>query len=245
MTFTFIKPGRGAWSTDSASHGLYLRITPTSTNRAGFIRSPLGNEQMIGSAWARKTDVTFPSEVVFEAAKVVQRLVGAEPDGLIGDGTGLMIANAQSTHGLKRDAVFGPVTARALVTPIIEEAADEFNIPIADIGGIAVHESSMDPGAVGAVTGSDVSWFQINMNAAAAAKFTIAQVCDPVFASHFTAKGMAAFVKKWKPKVGEALARTGAIANHNSPLQAQKWMETGSPQAAFISQYVSDVRDAW
>lgn len=243
--FTFIVPGRGAWSTSAANHGLYLRIRPTSDNQAGFIRSPVGSEKMIGSAFLKGTDLTFPSQVVTEGIKTVQRLVGAEPDGFCGDATGLAIANMQSLKGLKRDAVFGPETSRAVVTPIIQDAADEFDLEISDLGGIAVHESSLDPGAVGSVTGTDVSWCQINMNAAAAKDFTIEQVCDPVFAFHFSAKDMAAFIKKWTPKVGEELARTGAIANHNSPLQAQKWMEARKPQVAFISQYVTDVRNAW
>jgi hypothetical protein len=240
MTYVFIKPGRGAWTTT----GGYLRIRPTSSNPAGFLRAPQTNEATPGSHFVKGVKTQFPYEVTYEAVKAIQRLVGALPDGQFGSRTAASVVSMQESLHLTPDGIVGPATVLGLVKPIIIAMSVTKGVPVTDLGGIFAHESSADLGAVGAVDGSDVGGFQINMSAAAAKDFTIAQCVDPTFSSAFTGEAMADFYSQWEPRVGPDLARTGAIANHNSPLQAQMWMKHRSPQTIWIKQYVTDAREA-
>lgn len=240
MTYTFVKPGRGAWTTT----GGYLRIRPTSSNPAGFLRYGIG-EVMPGSHFAHKINTTFPYEVVYEGIKALQALLRVKPDGVFGPNTAQGAMAAQRALGLTVDGVVGPVTTLGLLRPTIRAAAhDHPDVVITDLGGIGAHESSWDLAAVGYVTGSDVGIFQRNMEAPAAKGLSIAQCVNPSFAANLTASDMQAFFDRWVSTVGVNLARDGMIANHNSPDQARKWMINKAPQTNWIGQYVADVREA-
>lgn len=242
MTYSFIVPGRGSWS----QIGGYLPIRATSTNPTGYLRAPApgSKERMVGSSFASGVQTTFPFEVACEAVKALQRLVNVPADGYFGPKTGAAVMAVQGLLGVTIDGVVGPDTAAVLFEPFVMMAARKFGVLESDLRGIMLHESSADPGAVGAVTGSDVGPFQINLDAPAATKLSIANAVDPDFSSEWTASAMADFIDLWTPKVGGTLAAIGAVANHNSPRQAQLWMERGAAQVDWIKQYVDDVRAA-
>jgi hypothetical protein len=240
---TFIKPGRGAWSTASRSliAGDYLRIRPTSTSAVGYIRAPQGAEAMIGHAYVANLDRRYPFEVIHEGLKVLQALVSAEPDGLWGEKSAESAMAVQQRLGLTADGIVGPVTMKALLASHVRVAADNWGISRADLGGIMNHESSCDLAAVGSLDGTDTGPLQINR---AAHDVSVANAVSPDFSLDFTGEEMHKFITKWSPKVGATLAATGAVANHNSPAQAKIWMETGKPPVAWIAQYVVDARAA-
>lgn len=243
-------PGRGAWT----KTGGLLPLRPESTNPAGYYRPPYTDkgEKMVGSAYASGRDKTYHTYVVFLAVKVLQGLVGVTADGWLGDKTGAAIVAKQRQYELVRDAIAGPSTLRALLTPLIVSVAEQYRIPLNVLGGVCVWESRLDPGAVG-VSGYDTGIAQINLAAAAAKDFTVEQVLDPLFALTFTARGMRQVHDRWVGKTPVDLWDI-AIANHNSPALAQEWAITGRvPFSQYrrdhgfpqIDQYVLSVKSAW
>jgi len=243
-------PGRGMWT----KTGGLLPLKPESMNPAGYYRPPHTDkgEKMVGSAYASGRDKNYHTYVVYCAVKVLQRLVGVTADGWLGDKTGAAIVAKQRQYELTRDAVAGPVTLRALLTPTILSVANLYRIPIEVLGGVCVWESRLDPGAVG-VSGYDTGIAQINLSAPAAKDFTVQQVLDPDFALSFTAEGMKKVYDRWMNRTSVDLWDI-AIANHNSPASAQEWALTGkAPFSQYrkdrgypqINEYVQSVRSAW
>lgn len=241
-------PGRGAWT---CTGGL-LRIIPNARSTAGYYRAPAAGEQMIGSRMN-----TFTHFVVREGVRAIQKLVlpyatGIRLDGVFGEQTGTAVAAAQHSLGLKRDGVFGPATARTLLAPIIEETATRHGVPVDVLGGICVHESHLDPAAIG-VSGYDVGICQINTSASAVERVPLRDMVDPWRSLDWTARGMAYFADWWREKTAVPLADLMA-AQHNSPKSAVEWARTGvppwSPERASkgfpqIDAYVASVRTAW
>ena len=172
MALTPDVPGRGAWTRT----GGLLPIRPTSTNRAGFYRAPIGAEPMTGSGWPSGRDRTHTGLVVHEAVKSLQRLLGVTPDGYLGARTGAAIVAAQARNGLTPDGIAGPDTLRALLVPLVAASAAEHRVPVDVLGGICVHESRLDLAAVG-VSGWDHGLAQINLGAHTSV--TVAQAIDP------------------------------------------------------------------
>lgn len=243
-------PGRGAWT----KIGGLLPLSPTSTNPAGYYRPPhtTKGEVMVGSAWASGRNKTYHTHVVYEAVKTLQRLVGTPADGWLGDKTGAAIVAKQRQYGLVTDAIAGPTTLRALLTPLFHEIATKYRIPVSVLGGVCLWESRLDPGAVG-VSGYDTGIAQINLSAAAAKDFTLEQVLDPRFSLDFTARDMRRVYDRWNGRTSVDLLDI-IVANHNSPSLAQEWAVTG--EAPFsqnredrgflqIDEYVTHARTSW
>lgn len=253
MTYKVDVPGRGAWTQD----GGLLPLTPTSRNRTGYYRAPGESEAMIGKPYVMlpKTGAgSFTRLVVFEAVKVLQRLVGAYDDGLLGLATGQQIKAAQRRLGLEADGICGPATMRALFVPIVTEIGRVRRVPVDVLGGIAVWESGLDPAAVG-VNGYDTGPCQINLGADAAVEgnFTVAQVVDPVWSLTWSATELRRVYDRWRGKT-TADPWDIAVANHNSPRSAQTWAQTGKPPFSQdredhgfpqIDEYVARARASW
>jgi hypothetical protein len=241
-------PGRGAWTRT----GGLLPIRPGSTNRGGYYRAPIGSEPMVGSGWPTGRDRNHTGLVVHEAVKVLQRLLDVDPDGFLGPRTGKAIVAAQARHHLTADGIAGPATLRALLAPLVVAAAAEHRVPVDVLGGICVHESSLDPAAVG-VSGWDTGVAQINLGAHT--HVSIAQAVDPHYALDFTATDLREVYDRW---VGKTKADPWSIAtaHHNSPAAARTWAldpagkppfsqsreDNGYPQ---IADYVRMARTAW
>jgi hypothetical protein len=237
-------PGRGAWT----RAGGLLPLKPGGEG-PGYYRPPHAGEAMVGSAYASGRDTSHTARVVHLGVKAVQRLVGVTRDGVFGDVTGAGIAKAQKRLGLKVDAIAGPVTLRGLLEVRVFSVAAEFDVPIDVLGGVSLFESGLDPAAVG-VSGWDHGIDQINL---AAHDVRLEDALDPGFALVWTAKDLRAVHDRW---VGKTTADPFdiAVANHNSPLLARVWAESGAPPFSQdrqdhgfpqIETYVRKARASW
>lgn len=239
-------PGRGAWTRT----GGLLPLKPGGDG-PGYYRPAHLGERMVGAVYAFGADTSYTAQVVHLGVKVVQRLVGADPDGWLGDDTGKAIASAQKRLKLTVDAVAGPATLRALLTPYINDTAAEHGVPVDVLGGVCVYESGLDVAAVG-VSGWDHGIAQINL---AAHNLSIPQALDPRTALTFTAVGLSEVHDRW---AGHTKADPWdiAVASHNSPQSAEAWAKDKDGKPPFsqsrkdhgfpqISEYVQHARTAW
>jgi peptidoglycan hydrolase-like protein with peptidoglycan-binding domain len=160
MTYTPDAKGRGAWTrtggllSDNGT-GAYYRLSKT-------------GEKPVGSAWVDKSDTSDAAHAVNAGTKALQVLVGitgADLDGWYGPQTDKAVRAAQTRLGLTVDGIVGARTMRALLTPGITAAATANKIPLRYFGGILVHESLLDPAAVGYTTPNDHGLPQINLDA--------------------------------------------------------------------------------
>lgn len=245
---TYPSPGRGAWTLT----GGLLRAKPLSTSRVGYYRLAGLGEIPIGSAFLNRADTSHGAECVFRAVMALQELTSATIDGWYGLDTDQHVRAAQQALHLEVDGIVGPVTTKALLTPMISQIAATASVPVAILGGLLMNESSLDPGAVG-VNGLDHGLAQINLGAhAASVRFEDAM--DPQYAINWSAQELHHTYATWVWQQGKT--RSGvdawdiAIANHNSPALARTWAQTGTaPVVATrpfqIEEYVRKVRTAW
>lgn len=138
--------------------------------------------------------------------------------------------------GASIDGVVGPATAKAMFRDLVTWYSVANNVLPNHIWGMTSLESAFDPGAVGYKTPSDRGLTQINLNAHPG--ITVEQAFDARFALNYSADRLEKAREQFSGK-GAALQRVCSIAQHNSPLQAKQWYETGSPPSEQIEQYVN------
>jgi hypothetical protein len=245
----FEVPGRGAWRLT----GGLLTARPASTSRVGYYRLATAGEAPVGSAWARTTDPvrTYSTWAVHLAVRALQRLAGltgATVDGWHGPVTDAAVRALQNRVKVTVDGIAGPATMRAALKPLIADIADGYRVPTGLIGGLAVIESALDPGAVG-TNGADSGLVQINRAAGAHPEVAAPDAFDPPFALQWAAQQLRGVHDQWS---GETTADPWdiAVANHNSPQLATQWARTGTPPVVArrivqIEDYVVRVRTAW
>lgn len=243
MITVYPAPGRGAWR----RLGGLLPDPPKSAGSVGYYRLNVGSEIPVGSAWLRRTDVTHHAEAVHLGVRAIQRLVGATQDGWFGMETAGKVVAQQKKLGLGRDGIVGPTTMRALLLPVIMQIAAITGVPVPILGGLLVHESALDPAAVG-VNGEDHGLAQINL-AAHRDTVTLWDAMDPEYAIHWTAEDLAQEHDTWENRTTADPWKI-AIAHHNSPLLARRWAKTGVPPVVTgrvfqIEEYVNNVLAAW
>lgn len=239
---TYPAPGRGAWRLT----GGLLPGRPGSTSSTGYYRLAVAGETPVGSAWLTGKDASHHARVVWGGVKAIQRLVGATPDGWFGPQTRAKVISAQMRLALETDGIVGPATMRQLLLPLFRDIAAVTGVPLPILGGLMVHESALDPAAVG-VNGIDHGLAQINLNAHV--DVSIEQALTPDFAVHWSAEDLAHVAATWRGKT-TADVWDIAIANHNSPLLARRWATSGSPPVVEgrefqIQEYVEKVKGAW
>ncbi len=235
-------PGRGAWRRP----GGLLPAKPAGTGTIGYYRASIGAEIPIGSAWVRQQDTSHETYCVFLGVRAIQTLVGAAPDGWFGPATAQAVTAAQAAAGVEADAIVGPASMKAFLSPLVRELAVHHAVPEAILGGILVNESSLDPACVGA-NGMDHGLAQINLGAHPSV--TLEQALDPQFALDFTVNDLSMTHSAWFGKTSVDLWDI-AIASHNSPLLARRWALDGVapvvPGRLFqIADYVRRVRSSW
>lgn len=240
---TYPAPGRGAWRTT----GGLLPGKPGGTGTVGYYRLAVATEAPVGSTWITKADTSHHAECVWLGVKALQQLIGAQADGWFGPQTSLKLIAAQKRWGIEADGIAGPTTLKAALTETITTVAATAGVPVALLGGLLVHESGLDPAAVG-VNGIDHGLAQINLSAHAA-EVTAAKAMDTLFALQFSAEDLSHIHTVWDGKT-KADPWDVAIANHNSPKLARQWAIAGVPpfvpgRVFQIEDYVLRVRESW
>lgn len=240
---TFPVPGRGAWRTT----GGLLPAKPNSTSHVGYYRLAVAGEAPIGSTWLTHADNSHHAEVVWLGVTAIQGLIGVTTDGWLGPQTAQRILQVQAQLGVEVDGIIGQATMRALLNELVTDTAAACSVPVAFLGGILAHESSLDPAAVG-VNGRDHGLAQINLDPSVDMQ-TFDEAMDPGYATHWTAENLAHVHATW---AGHTSADPWdvAIANHNSPELARRWAQSGQPPVVEgrvfqIGDYVAAVRTAW
>lgn len=225
MPVPSVTQGRGAWTATGKD------------NKSRYYEYILG-KPMDGDAAGR--DVNYQA-VHLGVVAIQARLnsYGCSPalmvDGVLGRGTSAGIAWVQKKLGLVSDGQAGPATCKALWRDLIFWFSGVNQAPAGHIYGFISLESTFDPGAVGFVTPSDRGLCQINL--VAHPMVTPEQAFDPNYAINYTAKRLADARIKYATK-GVHLQTVCSIAQHNSPLSADKWYQTGSPPNDQIERYV-------
>lgn len=240
---TYPAPGRGAWRLT----GGLLPGTPGSASCTGYYRLAAAGETPIGSAWVQRSDASHHAHVVNLGVKALQGLIGTQPDGWFGPATDVRVRACQQRWGLDVDGIVGRDTMRAALSPLIAEAASATGVPVRILGGLLVHESALDPAAVGS-NGVDSGLAQINLDAHAG-DVSLERAFDPAFAIHWAGEDLSMTYRTWRLRTKIDPWRI-AVAHHNSPALAKRWATTGEPpvvagRAFQIAEYVEKVLGAW
>lgn len=222
-----VTKGRGAWTTVGKDNGrrYYCWVEG----------SPLDGSN-------RERDVNY--QAVNRGVKAVQARVnvltgaGLVEDGLFGRKSDAAVRAAQRQLGVADDGIVGPGTAHALWRPVVMWIAGAKGLDFRHVGGIMVHESVEDPGAVGVGTPMDRGLMQINLFYNPAV--TVDQAFDLVYAVTFTVDRMRLMWDRYSAK-GTALRISCHIADHNNPAKAAAWYKNGTPPDEQIKLYVERV----
>lgn len=221
--------GRGAWTKigmPSNGTGFYQLLSPIE----------------VGS----QPEVDFSHRAVWHGVKNLQQRInkiGYTPklvvDGHFGATTNAAALWAQKKLGVVVDGQVGPRTCAALFWPAIYSIAAKSHpdLPILGqyIGGIAMHESGFDTGAVGFSTPDD--WGVVQINGPANPTMTEDQRFDYHTAFQYAVDRIAAAYATYHNW-------DYAIASYASPLWAQQWAKTGIAPNPDVVKYVDYVK-AW
>jgi hypothetical protein len=179
-------------------------------------------------------------------------------DGVYGFFTMGAVKEFQRDRGIKPvDGVVGRKTMEALFLQRIRKRAVFFGVPPKYMCGQIIQESGYDPAATGFIDPNDRGWVQINFESHPDIPDEKAFFAD--YALDYGAKRMhTAFNANVRKLGGDphpqnaetdygltpeqlALAWKCAIAQHNSPADANAWLETGEPPDEQIEQYVAKI----
>ena len=159
-------------------------------------------------------------------------------NGLFDEQTAVAVRAAQRALGLGEDGIAGPLTCRALWRDLFIWFGGLHHAPASQLYGFMMLESVGDPGAVGYTTPSDRGLNQINL--VAHSNITVEQAFNPNFSVDYTAKRLSDARIKYSGKSSDLKNRC-AIAQHNSPLQANQLYATGEYPSEQIKKYVETV----
>lgn len=173
-------------------------------------------------------------KAVKSGIQAIQAQVGTTQDGLFGNKTKEAVIAVQAQFNLIKDGIVGVNTAKVLFRKVLVNAATTNAIPANILYGQAMHESNFDPGARGYFNPPDSGLVQINLDANPGVSWD--QAFNPVYAFTYSAKRLAAALKKYASKPD--LQTTCAIAAHNSPASADTWFKNGKAPNASIEDYV-------
>jgi hypothetical protein len=150
---------------------------------------------------------------------------GTRVDGVFDASTDKAVKDFQTKEGLVVDGIVGPKTATALFSKRIAKAQIDNLIPNDYLLGLVALESGFDPGAVGS-NGFDSGLVQINLDPVNGhgKEITQAQAFDPAFAVKYTAGRMVEAFYNYANQLDD-LAWKLAVAQHNSPLNAKRWLD--------------------
>lgn len=179
----------------------------------------------------------------------------AEKRGIFNGRTRRAVVAFQQANGLDPDGTVGRVDALALWTPVIDRWTASQQIPDRLLRGMLMHESALDPGAVGwyiyyerdgryVFGGVDRGLAQINSKAHPQIGWVTA--FQPWEAIEWAARRFrtqfAAFTRDF-PERPVGMRWDATVCAHNSPARARAWLDTGAPSPEAAS-YVNAVKAA-
>lgn len=226
MTIPAVTRGRGAWSTIGKDNGSRWYTYIAGKPEDGSLPTKDANYQAVHLG------------VKAIQARLQAYGVGIHVDGFYGSGTSSAVQWFQREQGLLVDGVAGPTTCKALWKDLQIWFGGVHHVPASQLYGFMMLESVADPGALGITTPSDRGLSQINENAHPS--ITDEMAFDPVFAINYTAKRLGDARIKYSGKSADLKNRC-AVAQHNSPAQADAWYATGTPPSEQIKLYVDRV----
>lgn len=239
-------PGRGAWSLQGG-------LVNNSGGVVGYYQTANKGPQP-GAAFLTG-DTSDSAYCVHRAIKRIQNILEKRLDlpnpfiitGVWNESTQEIMTDYQESAGLfPANGIFGQRTSQVFFKPQMVAAGRKYNVPWAFLYGMTARESSFDPAAVGS-NGYDHGLVQINLSPSAhGLTITREQALSPSWCYRYAAKTVKDVYSRWK---GNTTADPWdiAIANHNSPVLAKKWAETGEPpfvegRVFQIEEYVIDIR---
>jgi hypothetical protein len=161
-------------------------------------------------------------------------------DGVFGWYTWRAVKQFQKDHGLKADGEVGRKTMGELWRGRIEKEAASVGVPKELAVGIAIHESGLDPAAVGASTppekGTDRGIVQIN--SLSHPTTSDVEAYDFLYSIKWENTRLATLGVKYHKKPD--LQWTCAVAANLSPVHADEWYATGTPPNPTIEKFVRD-----
>lgn len=225
MAVPSVTQGRGAWS-------------PVGKDNKSRYYEVIVQRPYDGSSAGK--DVNY--QAVSLGVKAIQARINAygySPaliiDGVLGPRSKAGIEWIQKRLNLTVDGQAGPATCKGLWRDLVYWYSGVNQVPASHVWGFTALESSFDPGAVGYTTPSDRGLNQINLNAHP--NITVEQAFDPHFALNYTARRLRGARDIYDGK-GVDLQIKCSIAQHNSPVAADKWYTYGTPPNAQIETYV-------
>jgi peptidoglycan hydrolase-like protein with peptidoglycan-binding domain len=169
-----------------------------------------------------------------------QLLPNANPlavDGHFGPATSTRVKMAQKALGLLEDGQVGSLTARAFWKGSITYYANWYKFEPKYLWGQVALESSFDVGAVGWSTPGDRGLSQINLPSHP--EISASQAHDPDFCLPYSAKRFADALYKYRSNPSRQV--NAAILQHNNPVSANKYFNTGVYSSQKSADYVAAV----
>jgi peptidoglycan hydrolase-like protein with peptidoglycan-binding domain len=243
--------GRGAWTHDGIGFSWRYEVAPVMDERIGK------HAELSLSNWATSAGVwAIQRRLINTGFLSVDYTV--ERRGIFNVDTQTAVKKFQTHNvdpaGSKKldvDGTVGTSDVRALFTPLIDVAEVTYNIPGHRLRGETMHESALDPGAVGgsvyngpAFMGVDRGVSQIN--SLQNAQVTWTQAYDVGFSLNWSAQRLRAkfdSLKKLHPKTSDAVLWDAAILNHNNPSDADKYA-AGEVVSSTSLKYIADAAAA-
>lgn len=246
--------GRGAWTSTGIGFSRYYRLSPKGTPRAG------SEAEKSLDHWAVSAGIQGLREVLADGGYVDRassKYVGNFGTELSEGVKAFQAANSDPAVDVRlvADGVFGPASARALFTPLVDAAGAEYSIPNDLLRGVVWHESWLDPGAVGYYIyyknydgttrygGVDRGIEQNNSKANPSTSWATAY--DPRWAVRDAGKRLRTAFNRLQglyPNRDEQTLWDAAIVSHNSPANGLSWAKLGAPPTTQAAEYVASVR---
>jgi len=218
--------GRGAWTTRGKGNEEKLYTRLPHAPRDGADPNSLVTEEELN--WYK---------CVNRGVTAIQRKLGIEsPSGHYGWSTARKVKEFQNAKGLYADGVVGPITAEALLRPVILGNSKRMSIHPRWIFGLARQESGLDPGAQGWSTPADSGIWQFNTE-----YFPIEDAFNIDIAANQVCKRWSASWVKYHTS-NDQLRTDCCIIQHRSPAAADHLFATGNPYNDSAKEYVDSVR---
>jgi hypothetical protein len=170
---------------------------------------------------------------------------GGDPgplDGWFGEKTERALKRVQTRLNLTSDGVWGPVTAKAVLRKLINEQERIHGIVGGYLCGMVKTESAFDL-AAHAKNDLEDSYGLVQVNRKAHSEYTLAQIVSPEWNLRYAAKRVRSAYDEFRRRgAADNLAWKCAIAQHNSPRQAELWYKNRTPPSAQIEGYVDSIQ---
>lgn len=184
---------------------------------------------LVGFRAARDaTEVSVNDYAVYRGVMFLQKAFG-EPvvDGILGPKTDAKIKAWQATKGLKQDGVYGPATARMLLTPEVVKAAKEVDPThesdlVKIVTGTITYESAWDHSAIGVQDPHDMGIAQVHLPIHTA--LSVDDALDPLIAIPWMTRFIDSNLSRMNYNVRDAVA-----AYNLGVGGARLWIADGRP----------------